>query len=171
MMVSAINNLIPSLFRIVAFTVALAKIHLLMVPFVVLAVLPIMIATESLSGIRHRFMLGISLLERKRSYLLSVLMMRESAKEVIAFGLAPFFRQRFNELTEATLVERRAAARKRIRTQRISGTFSLFNNLLCFVVLWLLYRHGSVSLAAAGAGFYALRNISMSFEMVRFSIY
>ena len=171
MMVNGINQLIPSLFRILALTVALARIHLLLVPFVLVAFVPIMIATESLSNTRYAFMIGNSLLERKRSYLLSVLMMRESAKEVLAFSLAPFFRQRFNELTEQSLVERRVAARKRIRTQRITGALYLVNNFLCFAVLWLLYRHGSVSLAGAGAGFYALRGISTSFDRARFSTY
>ena len=158
-MVLGVTQLIPAAFQIIGFTVALGRIHPLLVPFALFALFPTLFAIDALNGARHRFFIGMSLLERKRSYLLGVLTSREPAKEVIAFGLAPFFRRRYGELTAQLIAEKKTTAKRRIRLQRLIGLAQLAMSLLCFVVLFALYRQGRVGLGEAGAGFYALRAI------------
>ena len=160
LIVNGVTQLIPAGLQLVGLTVALGRVNPILVPFVLFALVPTLVALDSMNALRHHFMVGMSLLERKRSYLLSVLMNRESAKEVIAFGLAPFFRQRYVSLTEKLIVEKKVTANKRIRLTRLSGIASLLTTLLSFAILLALYRNGRVSLGATGAGFYAIRTMN-----------
>jgi ATP-binding cassette subfamily B protein len=66
--------------------------------------------------------------ERRRNYLYMLLSGKDAAKELRAFGLGGFLRQRFDRLYDEHLAELRKTARKRLR-------ISLLGNLVTTVVL------------------------------------
>jgi ATP-binding cassette subfamily B protein len=89
--------------------------------------------------------------ERRRNYLYVLLSGKDAAKELRAFGLAGFLRERFDRLYDEHLVELRKVARRRLRV-------SLVGNLVASIVLagtvaglLALALGGRIGLAEAGA--------------------
>jgi ATP-binding cassette subfamily B protein len=88
--------------------------------------------------------------ERRRNYLYMLLSGKDAAKELRAFGLGGFLRERFDRLYDEHLTELRKVARRRLRV-------SLLGNLLTTVVLGgivaallVLALNGRIGLAEAG---------------------
>jgi ATP-binding cassette subfamily B protein len=88
--------------------------------------------------------------ERRRNYLYMLLSGKDAAKELRAFGLGGFLRERFDRLYDEHLAELRKVARRRLRV-------SLLGNLATTVVLagivaslLVLALNGRIGLADAG---------------------
>ena len=97
-------------------------------------------------GFRHR----MTEVERRRNYLYMLLSGKDAAKELRAFGLGGFLRERFDRLYDEHLAELRKVARRRLRV-------SLLGNLLTTAVLagivaalLALALNGRIGLAEAG---------------------
>ena len=92
------------------------------------AAVPLLVAVarggELMFGFRHR----MTEVERRRNYLYMLLSGKDAAKELRAFGLGGFLRERFDRLYDEHLAELRKVARRRLRV-------SLLGNLLTTVVL------------------------------------
>jgi ATP-binding cassette, subfamily B, bacterial len=120
------------------------------VPLVLAAAVPLLVAVarggELMFGFRHR----MTEVERRRNYLYMLLSGKDAAKELRAFGLGGFLRERFDRLYDEHLAELRKVARRRLRV-------SLLGNLLTTVVLagivaalLALALNGRIGLAEAG---------------------
>jgi ATP-binding cassette, subfamily B, bacterial len=148
--VEGLTGLAGALVGILAVTAALLALQPWLAPLVLVAAVPLLLATarsgELLFGFHHR----MTEAERRRNYLYWLLSGKDAAKEVRAFGLAGFFRERFDRLYDEHLAELRKVARRRLRV-------SLLGNLAMSVVLagtvgglLALALGGRVGLAEAG---------------------
>jgi ATP-binding cassette subfamily B protein len=126
--VEGLVGLAGALVGILGVTAALLALQPWLVPLVLAAAVPLLVAAarggEMLFGFRHR----MTEAERRRNYLYMLLSGKDAAKEVRAFGLAGFLRERFDRLYDEHLVELRKVARRRLRV-------SLLGNLAMSVVL------------------------------------
>jgi ATP-binding cassette subfamily B protein len=120
------------------------------VPLVLAAAVPLLIAVarggELMFGFHHR----MTEAERRRNYLYMLLSGKDAAKELRAFGLGGFLRERYDRLYDEHMVELRKVARRRLRV-------SLLGNLVTTVVLagivaglLVLALNGRIGLADAG---------------------
>jgi ABC transporter family protein len=126
--VEGLTGLAGALVGILGITLALLALQPWLVPLVLAAAVPLLIAVarggELMFGFRHR----MTEVERRRNYLYMLLSGKDAAKELRAFGLAGFLRGRFDRLYDEHMVELRKVARKRLRV-------SLLGNLATTVVL------------------------------------
>jgi len=126
--VEGLTGLAGALIGIAGITVALLALQPWLVPLVLAAAVPLLIAVarggEMMFGFHHR----MTEVERRRNYLYMLLSGKDAAKELRAFGLAGFLRQRFDRLYDQHMQELRKVARRRLRV-------SLLGNLATTVIL------------------------------------
>jgi ATP-binding cassette subfamily B protein len=148
--VEGLTGLAGALIGIGGITLALLAIQPWLVPLVLSAAVPLLIAVarggDMMFGFRHR----MTQAERRRNYLYMLLSGKDAAKELRAFGLGGFLRERFDRLYDEHMVELRKVARRRLRV-------SLLGNLATTVVLagivtglLVLALDGRIDLADAG---------------------
>src|SRR4029453_8753700 len=148
--VEGLTGLAGALIGIGGITLALPPIQPWLVPLVLSAAVPLLIAVarggDMMFGFRHR----MTQAERRRNYLYMLLSGKDAAKELRAFGLGGFLRERFDRLYDEHMVELRKVARRRLRV-------SLLGNLATTVVLagivaglLVLALDGRIDLADAG---------------------
>jgi ATP-binding cassette, subfamily B, bacterial len=148
--VEGLVGLAGALVAIVGVTAALLALQSWLVPLVLAAAVPLLVAAARSGELLFRFRSGITEVERRRNYLYMLLSGKDAAKEVRAFGLAGFLRERFDRLYDEHLVELRKVARRRLRV-------SLLGNLAMSIVLagtvaglLALALGGRIALAEAG---------------------
>jgi ATP-binding cassette subfamily B protein len=149
--VEGLTGLAGALVGIAGITLALLALQPWLVPLVLAAAVPLLVAAarggELMFGFRHR----MTQAERRRNYLYMLLSGKDAAKELRAFGLGGFLRERFDRLYDEHMVELRKVAGRRLRV-------SLLGNLATTVVLsgivaalLVLALNGRIGLADAGA--------------------
>jgi ATP-binding cassette subfamily B protein len=102
-MVNGISALIMSILTSLGIGIALLTMHALLLPLVILAGIPFLIATIYNSRQAYEFEYAWTPQSRERMYLMELLTGREPAKEVRVFGATPFLRRRYDALTEERL--------------------------------------------------------------------
>ena len=148
--VEGLTGLAGALIGIAGVTLALLALQPWLVPLVLAAAVPLLVAVarggELMFGFHHR----TTEAERRRNYLYMLLSGKDAAKELRAFGLGGFLRERFDRLYDEHLAELRKVARRRLRV-------SLLGNLVTTVVLagivaalLVLALNGRIGLADAG---------------------
>jgi ATP-binding cassette, subfamily B, bacterial len=148
--VEGLTGLAGALVGIAGITLALLALQPWLVPLVLAAAVPLLIAVarggEMMFGFHHR----MTEVERRRNYLYMLLSGKEAAKELRAFGLAGFLRERFDRLYDQHVTELRKVARRRLRV-------ALLGNLATTIVLsgiiaglLVLALDGRIGLAEAG---------------------
>jgi ATP-binding cassette subfamily B protein len=126
--VEGLTGLAGALIGILGVTVALLALQPWLVPLVLAAAAPLLVATTRAGEILFRFHHRMTEADRRRFYLYMLLSGKDAAKEMRAFGLAGFLRERFDRLYDQRLAELRGVARRRLRV-------SLLGNLAMSVVL------------------------------------
>jgi ATP-binding cassette, subfamily B, bacterial len=148
--VEGLTGLAGAAVGIAGIALALLALQPWLVPLVLAAAVPLLIAVarggELMFGFRHR----MTEAERRRNYLYMLLAGKDAAKELRAFGLGGFLRERFDRLYDEHMTELRKVARRRLRV-------SLLGNLATTVVLagivaalLVLALNGQIGLADAG---------------------
>ena len=148
--VEGLTGLAGAVVGIAGITLALLALQPWLVPLVLAAAVPLLIAVakggELMFGFRHR----MTEAERRRGYLYMLLSGKDAAKELRAFGLGGFLRERYDRLYDEHMAELRKVARRRLRV-------SLLGNLATTVVLagivaalLVLALNGQIGLADAG---------------------
>ena|SRR5215218_9025464 len=94
----------------IAIVLALTSLQPWLLRIVVLGYVPLWIVTRTNTRVSYRFAFGMTPNDRRRNYLQSVLLGRDSAKEVRAFDLARFLRKRYDRLYDERIAELRALA-------------------------------------------------------------
>jgi ATP-binding cassette, subfamily B, bacterial len=148
---------------------ALATLQPLLVPLVLLGYVPLWIAAARNSRDLYEFMFGMTPNDRQRMYLQHVLLERDSAKEVRAFGLAPFLRRRYDRLYDEKIAELRALARRRTGRALLGSLASAAVVAGSLAALAWLYSSGRMTLAAAGAAIFGLYQLSGRLRAMHFS--
>ena len=148
--VEGLTGLAGAAIGIAGIALALLALQPWLVPLVLAASVPLLIAVarggELMFGFRHR----MTETERRRNYLYMLLSGKDAAKELRAFGLGGFLRERYDRLYDEHMAELRKVARRRLRV-------SLLGNLATTVVLagivaglLVLALNGRIGLADAG---------------------
>ena len=126
--VEGLTGLAGALVGIAGVTLALLALQPWLVPLVLAAGVPLLVAVARGGELMFRFHHRTTEAERRRNYLYMLLSGKDAAKELRAFGLEAFLRGRFDRLYDEHLAELRTVARRRLRV-------SLLGNLVTTVAL------------------------------------
>jgi ATP-binding cassette, subfamily B, bacterial len=149
-LVFGLSGLLRAAVGVIGVLVALFAIEPLVIPMIALVFLPAWLVASRRGEAFYRYFWRMTPRDREREYVASLLAHRDPAKEVRAFGLATYLRQRYDRLYEERIAELRGVARRQLQ-------FALVANLGIGIVLagtlvllgWLTLR-GGVPLSAAG---------------------
>lgn len=155
-MVTGILGIVSAGLTIAGISAALVVIEPLFLLFVLLAYVPLWMATTRMSKIAYAFGVEQTERDRRRDYLSQVLVRREQAAEVRAFSLAGFFRQRHRELWDERIAEVRRLVARRLRYGAVGGLMTSALTASSVGVLVLFISQGRLELAEAGAAATAL---------------
>ena len=145
--------LTSSVIGIVGLLAALLALQPLLVPFVLVAYVPVWVATIMNSRTSHRFGWNMTPPERRRQYLAMTLTGKMFAQEVRAFDMAGALRRRFDALFDERIAELRTVTRTRLRRSLLASVASsaLSGAGVGLLVALLLADRMSVASAAAAA--------------------
>ena len=153
----------------VGLVAALATLQPLLLPFVLLGYVPLWIVASLNTRDLYHFSRGMTPSDRQRSYLQNVLMGRNSAKEVRAFNLASFLRQRYDRLYDERIAELQGLAKRRTARSLLGSLASSAVTVGTIGMLSWLYVSGRMSLAAAGAAIFGLYQLANRLKALHFS--
>jgi ATP-binding cassette subfamily B protein len=136
--------------------IALAALQPLLLPFVLIGYLPLWVVASLNTRDLYHYTRGMTPNHRQRNYLQSVLMGRNSAKEVRAFNLAGFLRQRYDRLYDERIAELRQLAKRRTGRSLLGSLASSGVTVATIAMLAWLYISDRMSLAVAGAAVFGL---------------
>ena len=162
----AIVSLITAAVIIVALGVVLGSIEPLLVPAVVLAYLPVHLATTRNSRSAYDFSYRMTTPDRERGYLGSVLLGRAAAKEVRLFDSARWIRSRYDGLYDRRIQEVRALSRRRMRRALVAqgGMVVVTFGGVALLVHWALT--GRTTPADAGVAAVALQMLALRLRLI-----
>jgi ATP-binding cassette subfamily B protein len=148
--VDGMVGLTSAVVGVFAIGVALLTIQSWLVPLVVVAAVPLLLAGMRSGELLFRFQWHLTPAEREREYVYSLLTGKEPAKELRAFGLAGYLQDRYRRLYDMHLVELRRAARRRLwlSLQGVTGMSVVLGGAV--VALLRLTAEGTVSVGDAG---------------------
>jgi ATP-binding cassette subfamily B protein len=153
----------------VGLVAALSTLQPLLLPFVLIGYVPLWIVASLNTRDLYHFSRGMTPADRQRSYLQNVLMGRNSAKEVRAFNLASFLRQRYDRLYDERIAELRGLAKRRTARSLLGSLASSGVTVGTIGMLSWLYVSGRMGLAAAGAAIFGLYQLANRLKALHFS--
>ena len=137
--VNSINILIMTVLASAGIAVALFSMHALLVPLVVLAGIPVLLATLINSRQAYAFEYLLTPQNRERTYLGELLTTPKTAKEIRVFSASGYLKSRYDALTEERLKRFREYLRKRLNVS-IAGRLgsSLGAAIAIGALVWLV---------------------------------
>lgn len=155
-MVNGLLNVVGAVISAIGIAIALLVIAPLFVLFLLVAYVPLLLATRRASRFNYRFSVEQAERDRRLNYYLMTLMSREAAAENRAYGLGTAFRDRWAELFEQRLADLRTLARRRLWLGLVGGTTTALLNGMALVALVWFVADGRLAVADAGAAAAAL---------------
>ena len=131
--------------------IVLVSLEPILLPLVVLAGLPLLLASIANSRRAYQFEWGFTAHARERFYLMGLLTERESAKELRAFDAMPFLRSRYDDLTEERVRELRRFLRRRLGTSLTGAIGTAIGTAIAVGSLVVLLAEGRIDASAAVA--------------------
>jgi ATP-binding cassette subfamily B protein len=116
-----------------------------------LAIVPLWFASMNISRAVFEFTFEMTENDRKRAYVLSLLTSRQMAAEMRAFGIAPYFRESYERLSDERLERLRQHLRRRAVLSAAGSLGTSIVTGVTFAVLAWLIISGHLGLASAGA--------------------
>jgi ATP-binding cassette, subfamily B, bacterial len=113
-MLNAIGNLIQQIVTLTSLAVALIWFSPLLFLFLVVCVVPSFLGESHFAFLGYSLAFQLTPLRRELDYLRTLGTSRESAKEMKVFGLAPWLRERFSDLTDDAIGRNVNMARRRL---------------------------------------------------------
>lgn len=144
---------------VVGLLVALLALQPLLVPFVVLAYVPLWVATIRNSRTSHGLGWRMTPADRKRQYMSMALSGKYFAQELRAFDLASYLRRRYDALFDQRIAEVRGVTRTRLRRSLLASVASsVLSGVSVSLVVGLLLA-GRMSVASAAAAAVAIQQL------------
>ena len=140
-----------SLLGVAGLAVGLLLISPTLLALSLVAIIPLGLASMSISRAVFEFTQEMTENDRKRSYVLGLLTSRPMAAEMRAFRLGPYFRRAYESLSDERLVRLRRHLQKRALLSLTGSLGSSLVSGITFAVLAWLILSGHLGLAAAGA--------------------
>jgi ATP-binding cassette, subfamily B, bacterial len=128
---------------------ALFVIEPLLVVLVVVAGIPLMLATLYNSGQAYQFEYGMTPNARERAYLMELLTGRDSAKEVRVFGSRGFLRGRYDVLTEERITRLKVFLKQRLVVAMVGSLGTAIGTAAALLSLAVLLVNGKINVADA----------------------
>ena len=150
-------DLVGSTISTVGVGAALVALHPVLLPLLAVGGLPLLVTGRREGRLEFGFKVAQTTNERERIYTNYVQSTRDEAKEIRAFGSAPWLQSRYRELYATYLVALGRHVRRRALTHgvgNLAAAVVLAGVLL--VLAWLITR-GAVSFSEAGAAVVAVR--------------
>jgi ATP-binding cassette subfamily B protein len=113
--VNSLNSLVTAILASVAIGVALLTMHALLLPLIVLAGIPTLVAILINSRQAYEFDYLLTPQNRERTYLGELLTIPAAAKEIRVFGASRFLKRRYDALTSERLSRFRIYLRNRLK--------------------------------------------------------
>ena len=138
-MVNSLMTLLLAILTSAGITVALATMEPILLPLVLLAGLPILLATLRNSKQAYAFEYGMTTHARERLFLMGLMTERDAAKELRVFSATGFLRRRYDLLATERIDRMRAFVNGRL-TVSLIGTFasSVGTGIALGSLVWLL---------------------------------
>lgn len=155
-MVTGVLGVVSSVLTIGGLGAALVIVEPLFLLVVLVAYVPLWLATSRMSKVAYAFDVHQTERDRRREYLSYLLVQREEAAEVRAFALADHLRSEHGRLWDERIVELRALVRQRLRFGAAGGLVTALLTAASIALLVLFIARGRLSLAEAGAAATAL---------------
>ncbi len=159
-MTQGLLGLARSLMTSAAIGATLISIEPIFLVFTVAAVIPVALATLGLGRSLYRFAVEQTPTDRERNYIGNLLLDRRSAKEVRAYHLNGYLRDRFDRLYERRIAALRSLVRQRARQGLLGSLATSAISGVTLALLIYLVAHRDTSLASAGAAAAALLLLS-----------
>ncbi|HET6360627.1 MAG TPA: ABC transporter ATP-binding protein, partial [Gemmatimonadota bacterium] len=169
-MVNGVSALVMSVLTSIGIGIALFTMHPLVLLLVVMASVPLLLATLRNSQKAYTFEYDWTPRNRERFYLMQLLTGREPAQELRVFGATSFLRRRYDDITRERLSKLRAFLRRRLKVAMfgtVGGAFGAAIALGALVWLVLTERVDVATAVAAGA---AMQMLISRFNTVTRSI-
>ena len=157
--VMAVNGLLGMLNGAIAaigVSVGLLVLHPLLVPVALAGLVPLWVAENRNGRAWYRFAVAMTPVDRERTYLANTLAGKPLAKEVRAFGIAPFLRARFDGLFARRIDALRHLVGVRLWTALLGSILASVGTAATLLVLFWLLLSDRMDLAAAGAAVLAI---------------
>jgi ATP-binding cassette subfamily B protein len=149
--------------------VALFLLQPLLIILLLLAIVPTWVIAAVGSRAFYEFSWGMTPNDRRRAYVRWTMTRRDSAKEVIAFGLGPFLRGMWERLYAERIAELRKLVRRRIRMALLGSLATALLTVGPVALLAYLVVSGRMSLPQALAGATAMILLRPSLSGLVFS--
>ena len=167
--VNGLLGLVGALVAAVAIVIALATLQPLLLPLVIVGYIPLVFVTRLNTRDSYLFSFGMTPNDRQRTYLQSLMIGRDEAKELRAFNLAPFLRGLYDALYDERISEFRKLSRRRAVRAILGAVGTSAMTALAVGGLAWLYISGRMTLAAAGAAIYGLTQLAARLAALHFS--
>lgn len=150
-MTTGLLGLVGSLLAAVGIGAALAAIQPLFLAIVLVAFVPVWLATVAASRAMYRYAVEQTERDRRRFYLQMVLSNKETAKEIRAYGTERFLRGRYDQLYDQRIAALRDVVRRRTRQGMLGALLTaVLTGAALGLIIWFV-SSGRLSLAGAGA--------------------
>jgi ATP-binding cassette subfamily B protein len=150
-MSNGVLGVLSALFTLAGISLALLLIAPLFFVLILVAYVPVWLATTRASRVAYRFSLTQVERDRRRGYLAMVLSQRDEAAELRAFSLSAFLRRRHDALLQERIDDVRVLATNRTRLGVVAAVVTAVLNGTAITVLVWLVSNGSIGVADAGA--------------------
>jgi ATP-binding cassette, subfamily B, bacterial len=149
-MVWGVSGLIGAAVGAVAALVGVVAVAPVLLPLLVLVALPAWLAASKRGEAFWDLFWKMTLRDRQRRYLAQLLRSRDDAKEVRAFGLDRYLRERYDALYEERIAELRRTSRRQLGVTLVAHLVIGVVLLATLVLVGWLALRGTVTIAAAG---------------------
>ncbi len=161
-MVSAVSGVTTNALISGGVIVALLVMEPLLVPLVIVAAVPLLLATMRNSRHAYGFEWAMTPENRERTYLMELLTRREAATEIRVFGATRFLRTRYDGLSAERLRKMREFLRRRLGTALFGAIATSIGMGLALVALALLISDGRIDVSTALIAGASMQRLSSS---------
>ncbi len=156
-MVNALMGLVLAVLTGVAVLVVLLALEPLLVPFVLLAAVPILLATLRNSRAAYAFEYAMTTHARERLHLLELFVDRDVAKELRVFDATAFLRRRYDALSDERIRRVRSFLAGRLRVALTGALAGALGGAVALAALVLLLSADRIDVAAAATAAVAMQ--------------
>jgi ATP-binding cassette, subfamily B, bacterial len=161
-MVMAVSGVTTNVLASAGVAFALLLMEPLLVPLLMVAAVPLLLATVRNSRHAYTFEWAMTPENRERTYLMELLTRREAATEIRVFGATAFLRSRYDRLSAERLRRMREFLRKRLATTLAGSVATSIGLGLALVALAALISSGRIEVATALTAGAAMQRLSSS---------
>lgn len=169
-MVNGVTAMVMSVLTSAGIGFALFTMHPLLLPLVILASIPLLIATLRNSQQAYEFEYDWTPRNRERAYLMQLLTGKQPAQELRVFGATGFLRERYDALTSERMTLLGEFLRRRLRVAMIGTVGGAIGAALALAALVWLVVSGRVDVATAVAAGAAMQMLLSRFSTLTRSV-